>query len=174
MSDPLTRWLEANAPDLAKSFAPPVDPAHVEEAVKAWGDVLPEAYVSFLRAHDGQRWIQGEKSGVGTLAPIFTSFEILGVRHALGEHRSMREWGDDSADLYFPFTTIGGESTHHAFDREGRVFVVSMKGPRRELIAESFDAFVARLVAILEEGATIEEEGIDLGDDALDWLAGEP
>jgi hypothetical protein len=132
------------------------------------------SYVAFLRAHDGQRWVEGETKGGGTLAPIFTAFEILGVRHALGEWRSMREWGDDAAERYFPFTTIGGESTHHAFDREGRVAIVSMKRAEREVIAESFDDFLGRLAAVVEEGAVIEEDGIELGDDALDWLVGAP
>ena len=175
MTDALTKWIETNAPELAKSFAAPAASEHVEGAAKAWGRALPQSYVAFLLAHDGQRWIEGETVGVGTLAPIFASFEILGVRHALGEWESMREWdGGDAAEHYFPFTTIGGESTHHAFDREGRVFVVSMKREEHEMIAESFDDFVTRLAAILDEDAEIDEDGIELGDDALDWLLGEP
>ena len=172
MNDPLARWLESNAPELAKSFAEPASQEHIDEAAAAWGHALPDAYVKFLREHDGQRWVEGEEAGVGTLAPIFTSFEILGVRHALGEWRSMREWRDDAADLYFPFTTIGGESTHHAFDRDGRVSIVSMKRTERVAIAESFDDFVARLVAILEDDVVVEEDGIELDDDTLDWLVG--
>lgn len=172
MTDPVTAWLERNAPELAKSFAPPALAEHVEGAAKALGRALPESYVAFLRAHDGQQWVEGEKPGVGTLAPIFQAFEILGVRHALGEWESMREWDDDAAEHFWPFSTIGGESTHHAFDEEGRVVVVSMKWPEREVIAESFDDFLARLATILDEGVTIDEDGIELGDDALDWLMG--
>ncbi len=174
MSEPLESWLQSNAPELAKSLAAPAAEEHIAEAAKAWGHALPDAYVAFLRAHDGQRWVEGETKGVGTLASIFAAFEILGVRHALGEWRSMRDWGDDASALYFPFTTIGGESTHHAFDREGRVVIVSMKRTEREVIAESFDDFIGRLIAILDEGAEVGEDGIELGDDALDWLVGGP
>lgn len=173
MTDPLTAWLEAYAPHLAESFAPPVDSPHLDEATAALGRALPESYVRFLREHDGQRWVEGPQKGTGTLASIFDAFDILGIRQAHGEWRSMHDWGDADAVRFWPFTTIGGESTHHAFDEEGRVCVVSMKDPARPVLAESFDAFLERLVVFLEEeSTTIDREGIDLDDEAFSWLLG--
>ena len=192
--NPLDGWLEAHAPHLLACFGEPVTAKSLEETVTFLGRDLPTAYVDFLREHDGQRFVTGDIPGAGTLAPIFGAFEILPVSYARGEWRSMREWGEGMGGIeavgpvravyaheaWWPFTVIYGSSHHHCIDLDpapggdvGQVIVVSMKDDRRTVIAPSLDAFLERLAGVLDDSVIeIGAHGIELLDDALDWLMG--
>lgn len=192
-ASPLVDWLERHAPALARSLGDPVTPQALADAEALLGRRLPADYVDFLRLHDGQRFVPHESGGTGTLAPIFSAFEILSLAHAAGEWRSMREWDDDDEDIetegpvraryaheaWWPFTVIYGSSHHHCLDLDpapggkvGQVIVVSMKDLRRSVLAPSFTAFVQRLVSVLDGGGVeVGEEGIELPDEALDALS---
>jgi cell wall assembly regulator SMI1 len=194
MTSALSRWLESHAPGFHGSLADPLNDAVLAEAEALIGRKLPVDYVRFLRQHDGQRFVPGREPGIGTLSPIFRAFEILPLGYAGSEWRSMREWGEGMGDIevdgpvrplyvhdaWWPFTVIYGSSHHHCIDLDpapggdvGQIIVVSMKDDRRTVLAPSFDAFMERLVAILDDSTVaIEEEGIELSDDALDWLMG--
>ena len=106
----------------------------------------------------------------------------------------MRAWGDGPGniqstgpvrplyahDAWWPFTVIYGSSHHHCIDLDpapggdvGQVIVVSMKDDRRTVIAPSLDAFLERLAGVLDDSVIeIGAHGIELLDDALDWLMG--
>jgi cell wall assembly regulator SMI1 len=192
--EPLSRWLAAHAPHLSRSLGDPITEESLAETETLLGRKLPSDYVAFLREHDGQRFVPGQKPGVGTLASIFQSFEILAASYARGEWRSMRAWGDGPGniqstgpvrplyahDAWWPFTVIYGSSYHHCIDLDpspggdlGQIIVVSMKDDRRAVVAASFADFIDRLVAVLDDSVLeIGEDGIELSDDALEWLLG--
>ncbi len=187
--DVLDRWLEEHAPHLARSFADPVPSAVLSETEARLGRALP-----FVRRHDGQRLVPGDVHGTGTLAPIFQAFELLSVGYADSEWRSMREWGRigrpieahgpvqpfERHDAWWPFTMVHGSSVHHCIDLEpgaggdmGQVIVVGKDDDRRVVLSPSFGAFIERLVARLDDSVVeISAGGIELSDDALDWLLG--
>ncbi len=192
MTSPLSRWLASHAPALLDSLGAPLADAALAKTEALLGRSLPSDYVSFLRAHDGQRFVLGDRPGIGSLAPIIRAFEILPLGYAAGEWRSMREWDEGPGEVdgpvrplfvheaWWPFTVIYGSSHHHCIDLDpapggdvGQIIVVSMKDDRRTVIAPSFEAFIERLIALLDEPATeVGEDGIELADDALDWLMG--
>ena len=190
--DPLAHWIHLHAPQLARSFGDPATAQAIADAEALLGRRLPADHVDFLRLHDGQRFVPHDRGGTGTLAPIFRAFELLPVACAAGEWRSMREWGagfdriETSGpvraryvhDAWWPFTVIYGSSHHHRLDLDpapggavGQAIVVSMKDDRRAVVAPSFTAFVERLVSALDgAGVEIDDDGIELPDDALDGL----
>jgi cell wall assembly regulator SMI1 len=192
--DALDRWLESHAPQLSRSFGDPVSAAVLSETEALIGRTLPADYVAFARRHDGQRFLPGAVHGTGTLAPIFQAFELLAVSYAESEWRSMREWGNGMRGIeavgpvqplythvgWWPFTVVHGASVHHCIDLDpapggdvGQVIVVAKDDDRRVVIAPSFGAFVERLAAVLSDSVVeISEGGIELSDDALDWLLG--
>lgn len=196
--DALDRWLETHAPQLYRSFAAPVPQAVLSETEVLIRRRLPADYVAFAKRHDGQRFMPGVVHGTGTLAPIFQAFDILSVDYAESEWRSMRDWGSETGshrssievagpvralhthDAWWPFTMVHGSSAHHCIDLDpapggtvGQVIVVAKDDDRRAVIAASFGAFIERLAASLTDSVVqITEGGIELSDDALDWLLG--
>ena len=191
----LSDWLETRVPRLRASLGEPLTDEELAESEALVGRPLPADYVAFLREHDGQRFVPGEREGVGTLASVFSAFEILAASYCRGEWRSMREWGAGTGNIvadgpvrplyqheaWWPFTVIHGSSWNHCIDLDpapggdvGQVILVSMKDSRRTVIASSFQDFMERLVAILEESPVEvdEERGIELDDEALGWLLG--
>jgi cell wall assembly regulator SMI1 len=190
----LSHWLATHAPHFCLSLGDPITEESLAETETLLARKLPSDYVAFLREHDGQRFVPGHKPGVGTLAPIFQSFEILSASYSRGEWQSMRTWGDGprnirssgpvrplyTHDAWWPFTVIYGSSYHHCVDLDpspggdvGQIIVVSMKDDRRTVVATSFADFIDRLVAVLDDSVIeIGEDGIELSDDALDWLLG--
>lgn len=164
----LEAWLGRAAPALAGCFAAPAGDDAVRRAEAAVGRPLPEEYVAFLRVHDGQRFVPSGE-GTGTLAPLFRAFELLPVRAALSEHEVVAE----ENRLWWPITCIYGSSWFHCVDAaSGEILSVDTKDPdRRPVVAESFGAFLERLVALTAE-AEVTDGGLELDDDALDALLG--
>jgi cell wall assembly regulator SMI1 len=163
----LSEWLAAHAPALRGALAEPATDEAIAACEALVSRKLPAEYVAFLREHDGQRFADE------SLAPIFQAFEFLGTKFARGEWESMREW-DEADEAWWPITTIYGSSHHHCIDEDGSIIVVAMDDPgSREVIASSFAELMERLVSLLDDSiAETTEEGIELSDDAMDWLLG--
>ena len=189
----LTTWLAKHAPTLATSLAPPASPEAIAEIESLLGCVIPADYRAFLERHDGQRFVPVDDAH-GTLAPLFSGFDLLPAAFAAGEYETIQnDWDEEGpGDIvahgpvramyknprWWPITCVFGASQYHCLDLDpapggtaGQVIFISDDDENRRVVAPSFAAFLARIAAtVTAPDVEASDEGIDLPDEVFESL----
>ena len=164
-------WLDAHAPALARTLAPPASEREIREAEKQVGKPFPAAFRHSLKIHNGEESMLG----------IFDGAQLLPLGKVL---RSLRSFRDQPEELraepshpigpvkpmwispsWVPITS-SADGRYGVLDFDpapggmvGQVVHIDVDSPDREVVAPGFDVFLENLASALERGRV----GADVG-----------